>query len=152
MDPANLSVSFQNPQWDWRLGMVGWGLGGSCYHRLARLCISFNSIPTVHRAAMYLTASCSLLPFWALLWPKKPLSEDTFGYLCSLMITEMEYNFFFISIASALSPHGIKSPGTLLHYKSIAKGNLNKQCLSLAAVIAWVFFLWCPQPAIAESY
>lgn len=60
----------------WRLGMVGWGLGGSCYHELARLCISFNSIPTVHRAAMYLREACSLLPFWALLWPKKAFIRE----------------------------------------------------------------------------
>lgn len=128
----------------------GWlGLGGSCYHELARLCISFNSIPTVQRAAMYLKEACSLLPFWALLWPKKPLSENTFENRCSLMITEMECNLFFISIASAVIPHGIKSPGTLQHYKLIPKVDLNKHCLSLIKVISWVFSFWCLQPAVA---
>lgn len=132
----------------WRLGIVDRGLGGSCYHRLARLCISFNSNPTVHGAAMYLTAACSLLPFWALLWPKKPLSEDTFGCLCSLTVAETEYNFFLISFVSAIIPYGIKSPGALQHWKSTAKGNLNRHCLSLSAVLS--FWLWRPQAAITK--
>lgn len=54
---------------------------------------------------MYLTAAHSLLPFWALLWPKKPLSEDALRYLCSLMITEVENNFCFISIPCAINLH-----------------------------------------------
>lgn len=146
-----ISLLPNSPVRAWRLGMVGWGLGGSCYHNLARLCTSSNSIPTVHRATMYLREACSLLPFWALLWPKKPLSENTFEYRCSLMITEMECNLFFISIASAVIPHGIKSPGTSQHYKLIPKGNLNKHCLSLIEVVSWAFSLWCLQPAVAEN-
>lgn len=53
----------------------------------------------------------------------------------------MECSLFFISIASAVIPHGIKAPGTLHHFKLIPKGDLNKHCLSLIEVISWGFSL-----------